>query len=281
VIEIGVERGFSMKLWPRFFTRATIIGVDIHEVCRQYASDRVIIEIGSQSDLGFITRLCQKYQPKIVIDDGSHLARDVLFTFQNMFPSLLPGGIYVMEDLYHNYGELAKIFNQGAEVLPSDYIFDIGHTMLASPPRAASAEPAEQFGLKKYLFDHIDSIEIIRKTIIIRKKQEDDKARMHAEWLALVEQTDHLDNWIMLYQKLLRDNGSPELAATVLRRCIAFEPDNLHFHYYLAEVLDRMGHLPEAIAEARRAVELSKRQDNVLAAKGRLDALTAKAKLRG
>jgi hypothetical protein len=275
IIEIGVDEGASMRTWRRFFPKATIIGVDIYEDRKQYASDRVIIEIGSQSDLGLLTRLCEKYKPKIVIDDGSHLARDVLFTFQTMFPSLLPGGFYVMEDLYHHYGKLGKTYSRDTPVLPSEYMFSLGHNLLSN-----SMEQTQYYGLQKYLFDHIDRIEIIRNAVVICKKKEQDQAQVHANWLHLVEQTNHVRNWAMLAEQLAKGGGSLELAATAIRRCIEFEPNNLYYHYLLADFLDRMGDLDGAILEASRALELSTSEENRLAAQNRVDSLTAKAEKR-
>jgi tetratricopeptide (TPR) repeat protein len=273
IIEIGVYRGASLRAWSRFFPRATIVGIDIYVTCKQYASERVIIEIGSQSDLGFITDLCQRYKPKIIIDDGSHWARDVLFTFQTMFPFLLPGGFYVMEDLYLHYGESAKTFSRDTPVLPLEYIVALIQNMASN-----SVEPANNYGLQKYLFEQVDRIEIIRNAVIIGKKNEENKERIYADWWRLVEQTNLAFNWNLLSQKLLKNSESHELAAQALRRCIELEPDNLLHHYYLADVLDKMGDIQSAILEARRAVELSKNEGNRAAAQKRLDSLAAKAR---
>ena len=34
VIEIGVQGGSSLRMWERFFTRATLIGIDIDPSCK-------------------------------------------------------------------------------------------------------------------------------------------------------------------------------------------------------------------------------------------------------
>ena len=39
----------------------------------------------------------------MVIDDGSHVSRDVINSFINYFPLLQPGGIYVVEDAHCLY----------------------------------------------------------------------------------------------------------------------------------------------------------------------------------
>jgi cephalosporin hydroxylase len=39
----------------------------------------------------------------VVIDDGSHIGRHVQASFRVLFPAVLPGGWYVVEDLQTSY----------------------------------------------------------------------------------------------------------------------------------------------------------------------------------
>jgi hypothetical protein len=92
LIEIGVDNGASTRMWKRYFAKALIVGVDIQERCRAFEEDRIRIEIGSQADGEFIDGLVSKFPPTIIIDDGSHQAPHIIFTFERVFPALLPGG---------------------------------------------------------------------------------------------------------------------------------------------------------------------------------------------
>src|ERR1700759_5173107 len=65
LVEIGVYQGASLRTWRTYFPHAQIIGVDIEPACRQYASDRIIIEIGSQADGEFLDRIMAQYSPFI------------------------------------------------------------------------------------------------------------------------------------------------------------------------------------------------------------------------
>ncbi len=65
-----------------------------------------------------------------------------------------------MEDLYLHYGENSKTFRHDTPILPSEYIFSLGHNLLSN-----SMEPAEHYGLQKYLFEQVDRIEIIRNAL--------------------------------------------------------------------------------------------------------------------
>lgn len=89
-------------MWRRYFRNATIIGVDIHP--KNVAGPRIRFEQGDQSDEGFLTRLVERYAPfDVVIDDGSHIGRDILAAFGVLWHAVKPGGFYVIEDLHVSY----------------------------------------------------------------------------------------------------------------------------------------------------------------------------------
>ncbi|MFO1026679.1 MAG: hypothetical protein U1E70_16025 [Acetobacteraceae bacterium] len=91
VLEIGVASGASLRVWSQFFRMGTFVGIDIGESCRTFANDRVTIEIGSQADAKFLNELAKRYQPDVIIDDGSHRSADIFLTFHHLFPTLRKG----------------------------------------------------------------------------------------------------------------------------------------------------------------------------------------------
>src|ERR1700733_5098306 len=82
----------------QLFPRATVVGVDTADDCRQYAAERIKIEIGSQDDRQFMTHVAKTYEPTVVIDDGSHRADHQIITFETVYPLLRPGACYIIED---------------------------------------------------------------------------------------------------------------------------------------------------------------------------------------
>jgi hypothetical protein len=56
LLEIGVERGGSLRTWLKYFTRATIVGVDIKPECTKFATDRCVVEIGSQPNAAILSK---------------------------------------------------------------------------------------------------------------------------------------------------------------------------------------------------------------------------------
>jgi hypothetical protein len=48
--------------------------------------------------------MSQKYGPfDMIIDDGSHLSPDVIYSFENLFGHVKSGGVYVIEDICTSY----------------------------------------------------------------------------------------------------------------------------------------------------------------------------------
>ena len=89
LLEIGVGRGGSLKMWEEYFPNAKIYGIDIKPDCRQYETERIKIFIGSQSDQEFLQKTCLKITESldIVIDDGSHVPDDQVASFEILFPT--------------------------------------------------------------------------------------------------------------------------------------------------------------------------------------------------
>lgn len=104
ILEIGVLKGGSMRLWEKYFPKANIYGIDIDEECQQYESDRTKIFIGDQGDVSFLRNIKAKIpRIDIIIDDGSHRAKDQKITFEEMYYHLSTPGVYLIEDIELNY----------------------------------------------------------------------------------------------------------------------------------------------------------------------------------
>ena len=106
ILEIGVGGfqssnlgGASLRMWADYFPRAAIVGIDIVEK-RLDIDPRVKILQGSQDDPEFLRRVVAEHGPfDIVIDDGSHVPKHVIASFDCLFPTLADGGLYVIEDV--------------------------------------------------------------------------------------------------------------------------------------------------------------------------------------
>lgn len=105
ILEIGIQNGFSLKMWKEYFENSTIVGIDLTNLSH-LQEDRIEIATGNQSDEVFLKRVNNQYGPfDIIIDDGSHKSVDIRNSFYCLFPLLKGGGYYVIEDLHTNYWE--------------------------------------------------------------------------------------------------------------------------------------------------------------------------------
>ena len=103
IFEIGVDKGYSVKMWKEYFPQAEIYAIDILDKT-EYQEERITIETGSQNDPEFLNRFNAKYGPfDIIIDDGSHINTDMTFSFNHLFPLLAQGGLYIVEDIHACY----------------------------------------------------------------------------------------------------------------------------------------------------------------------------------
>ena len=106
ILEIGVLNGKSLKTWQEYFYRSNIIGIDINPDCKQYndRDNRVYVEIGSQDDHVFLNDIMKDYGPfDFILDDGSHMNKHVIYSFEHLFQSVKSGGVYAIEDIGTSY----------------------------------------------------------------------------------------------------------------------------------------------------------------------------------
>ena len=107
ILEIGIADGKSLLMWSDYFKNSKIIGIDIHKINleeKKLNRKNIFIHQGSQSDKKFIDEIIKEYSEfDIIIDDGSHLAKDVKKSFELLFPSLKENGLYVIEDIQTSY----------------------------------------------------------------------------------------------------------------------------------------------------------------------------------
>ena len=115
VLEIGVNTGHSLLLWQKYFTNATIYGIDIDltishngitskeflkdekriklfefDACKKENVDKFLKENGGDFD--------------IIIEDGSHLGHHQILSTLLYMPLLKEDGIMVIEDIGLFYG---------------------------------------------------------------------------------------------------------------------------------------------------------------------------------
>lgn len=101
-LEIGVFLGESLKAFREAFKKSPcILGLDIDHRRKIYEdiSNNIFVEIGDATDANFINFITEKYGKfDVILDDGSHNNKDVIKTFELLFPLLNDNGLYIVED---------------------------------------------------------------------------------------------------------------------------------------------------------------------------------------
>jgi hypothetical protein len=114
LLEIGVASGCSLKTWSRYLgEQASVTGVDTRAecaaMCAGYPNIRIVIADATAWD--------PAGEFDVIIDDGSHVSRDIVRSFERLWPRLRPGGLYAIEDLRctHDQGYLGNFPGRAPE----------------------------------------------------------------------------------------------------------------------------------------------------------------------
>ncbi|CAE8636443.1 unnamed protein product [Polarella glacialis] len=123
VLEIGVNRGHSLAMWSLWFPLGRVVGLDINlnalSLDKLALTDRGanitgnvrVYQCDATRRLDLFRRLDPEENFDLIVDDGSHMAKHQLRSFELLFPLLKPGGWYMIEDVadssvYNNFSSL-------------------------------------------------------------------------------------------------------------------------------------------------------------------------------
>jgi fibrillarin-like rRNA methylase len=100
VLEIGICRGESIKMWDEYFINSNVYGIDITD---QYIKDLIAenkynIIIGDACSENILKHL-NDLTFDVIIDDGSHLINDQINSFNVLKNKMKSNGIYIIEDV--------------------------------------------------------------------------------------------------------------------------------------------------------------------------------------
>lgn len=123
ILEIGADSGISLGAWLQYFTNPAAVqgvayGVDAAEAKRKACElmaaqcDKLAIYSLDQSDKAALADMSAK-NPEgwdIIIDDASHYPAHQIISFQQLWPKLRPGGLYVIEDIESSYVDNGAVY---------------------------------------------------------------------------------------------------------------------------------------------------------------------------
>lgn len=122
LLEVGVFRGSSMKVWEEYFTAEpshfyglsygsqTFYSPDVADDTDYAPEDDLLLNTkttlfyGSQSERADLMDVKSKLPDMdVIIDNGSHDPLDQRLTFEILFETLNDGGLYIIEDVETSY----------------------------------------------------------------------------------------------------------------------------------------------------------------------------------
>ena len=106
ILELGIAGGGSLQIWRKYFgPQARIVGVDIDPACLDRVDPDTPAIIGDQSKPAILDAALAQLGGgvDVVIDDGSHIGRHQIASFEYLYPRISEDGIYACEDLLCSY----------------------------------------------------------------------------------------------------------------------------------------------------------------------------------
>lgn len=101
VLEVGVNHGYSLRMWQEYFPNADIFGFDIKPECL-FQDTRIRCFHADQGNPDLLHSAVAKTGGgpfDLIIDDGSHVRHHQVITAKTLIPYLAPEGSYITEDL--------------------------------------------------------------------------------------------------------------------------------------------------------------------------------------
>jgi hypothetical protein len=107
LLEIGLYNGGSLRMWREYLPNATLHGIDVDPRTLAYELEipgtrvRLVDQADARALRAFIDELGGGYD--VILDDGGHTMEQQIVSFEVLFPHVVSGGIYVIEDLGTSY----------------------------------------------------------------------------------------------------------------------------------------------------------------------------------
>jgi len=171
IVEIGIGTGVSLPMWFNMFKNAHIYGID--KDIEDKKNEQYTILKADQSNIDDLNKLKPLLIDKNIFfinDDGSHIPEHQLLSFNTLFPILVEGGIYIIEDIETSYWSKGECYgyktNYGYKHPKS--IVEIFKETLDIMNREFIIEKT-QLSNKILHYNYIDSVTFGRNCIIIKK----------------------------------------------------------------------------------------------------------------
>jgi len=99
LLEVGVHKGASLRTWQEYLAPgSTIVGLDHKDPIEV---EGCFVLQADQTDRRAVESIAKMFGPfDVIIDDGGHRTSQQTETLSLLWPHVVPGGWYVIEDLH-------------------------------------------------------------------------------------------------------------------------------------------------------------------------------------
>jgi hypothetical protein len=107
LLEIGLYNGGSLRMWREYLPNATLHGIDVDRRTLAYELEipgtkvRLVDQADARALRAFVDELGGSYD--VILDDGGHTMEQQIVSFEVLFPHVVSGGVYIIEDLGTSY----------------------------------------------------------------------------------------------------------------------------------------------------------------------------------
>ena len=179
LLEIGVKKGDSLKIWKDYFINSNIYGFDINDEHFKVLENipRISVHLVDQTDIVGMNKFLDHNQLlskfDIIIDDGGHTQEQVQTSFRFLFEyGLKNKGIYIIEDLgcsyWYEFGGGINTPGTSIEFLKS-LIDGLNFRFWKNGRITGSNKPPFKHKSSTYLDKNIESVQFFKGLCIIKK----------------------------------------------------------------------------------------------------------------
>lgn len=169
--------GASTRLWRAYFKTGDIHVADTKPSVLKLQDQDVYIHVGDLGDLDFLANLSRN-QYDVILDDASHGWHHQQCAFSHLFPSVRPGGLYIVEDIHTSFGPMRDRYHQGQSIDTFAFLAALacrvagkGRPYPVDFPMGKTLEDNESTAGSLTYWKEIDMITFVHHSCILVKKQ--------------------------------------------------------------------------------------------------------------
>lgn len=100
LLEIGINKGGSLKMWREYFPNAEVCGIDIRNSFDEFdPRERILTLVADANDDMSVAKFLSGKSFFTIIDDGAHEADSQIRLYNKYSKYVAHGGIYIVEDV--------------------------------------------------------------------------------------------------------------------------------------------------------------------------------------